>query len=130
MSILTINAGRLALRRAGHAKQQLLKPAKQRLKSSATSTGSPVEDVKTVPTPNVLPPLPLWQRLGPLSTSFSAYGRAQRRRPYTTQLCSSLVIYFCGDLAAQNAGDEDYNTGRTVRNMIIGGICSIPSYKW
>ena len=133
MNILTLKAGRLTLRRAGQTKQLLLKPAKQRHKSTTTPTGNggcPLEDVKTVPTPNVIPPLPLWQRLGPLSTVFTAYGKAQRSRPYMTQLCSSLVIYFCADLAAQNIGDEGYNPWRTVRNMIIGGICAVPSYKW
>jgi protein Mpv17 len=134
MTILTFKAGRLVLRRTGHGKQQLLNSAKQRQKSSATTSppngSSTIVEAKTVPTPNSLSPLPLWQRLGPLSTIFAAYGKSQRTRPYTTQLCSSLVIYLCGDLAAQTIGDEDYNPLRTVRNMIIGGICSIPSYKW
>ena len=130
MSVLTLKACRLALRRAGHTKQQLLK---QRHKSSTappSNSSSPIVEGRTVPTPNTVPPLPLWQRLGPLSTVFTAFGRSQRLRPYTTQLCSSLIIYLCGDLAAQNIGDEVYNPWRTVRNMIIGGICSIPSYKW
>ena len=73
---------------------------------------------------------PLWQRLGPLSKTMGAYGRAQQRRPYFTQFCSSVVIYLCGDLAAQRIGSEQYEPNRTARNIIIGGICSVPSYKW
>jgi len=89
-----------------------------------------ISSSKAIPTPDTIALVPLWQRLGPLSKAFSAYGRAQRKRPYVTQLCSSLVIYLCGDLSAQNIGGDDYNPWRTVRNMTIGGICSIPSYKW
>lgn len=73
-----------------------------------------------------------------------------------TQFISSLVIYFVGDLVAQSiAGDvapEMQNTAveadeveekgwvqqwsdnrdwsRTGRAIIIGGLSSIPSYKW
>lgn len=75
-------------------------------------------------------PLPLWQRLGPVSHAFNAYGRTQKRRPWATQVGTSLVIYFCGDLAAQNIGDEDYNPWRTIRHLTIGAICSIPAYSW
>lgn len=37
----------------------------------------------------------------PLAAPFRAYDRVQRRRPYTTQLLSSVCIYFLGDLSAQ-----------------------------
>ncbi|KAK0643293.1 Mpv17/PMP22 family protein [Cercophora newfieldiana] len=89
---------------------------------------TPVEG--QIPTPNNIPTLPFWQRLGPLTRAAEAYGRAQRKRPLTTQLCSSLVIYFCSDLSAQSMGGRDYDPTRTLRSLIIGGISSIPSYKW
>jgi len=133
MSVLTFQAGRTVLRRAANSKHQALHTAKARQKSSAGSTAngnSTTDEGKTIPTPNTVSALPLWQRLGPLSTSFNAYAKAQRKRPYFTQFCTSLVIYLCGDLAAQNIGHEEYNPRRTVRNMVIGGICSIPSYRW
>ena len=80
--------------------------------------------------PEIIATLPLLQRLGPLSKAFGIYDRAQRRRPYLTVFCSSVVIYLCGDLAAQNIGAEGYELSRTVRNITIGGICAVPSYKW
>lgn len=69
-----------------------------------------------------------------------------------TQLVSSLVIYFVGDLVAQSIAapeekdvvveeegqergwvqqwSEDRDWARTGRAIAIGGISSIPSYKW
>ncbi|KAF3047478.1 ubiquitin-specific protease ubp2 [Didymella heteroderae] len=74
------------------------------------------------------------------------------RKPYVTQLVSSLVIYFVGDLVAQSIAapeekkvaedededergwvqqwSEDRDWARTGRALVIGGISSIPSYKW
>jgi hypothetical protein len=77
----------------------------------------------------------------------------QQRRPYRTQLISSLVIYFIGDLVAQSIAPADSKEphdmaddaaekgwvqewgdnrdwARTGRALIIGGLSSIPSYKW
>ncbi|KAJ9219790.1 hypothetical protein DTO280E4_8864 [Paecilomyces variotii] len=89
-----------------------------------------------------------------------AYSRAQQRRPYVTQLCSSLVVYLIGDLSAQfmfpsddkkggakeetksdaGASEEEqkaeggsgggYDPLRTLRHLTVGAISSIPSYKW
>jgi len=59
------------------------------------------------------------------------YSRAQRHRPYVTQFFSSLIIYFAGDLSAQSlASSEPYDPMRTLRALVIGGISSIPSYRW
>lgn len=84
----------------------------------------------SIPVPNTVPTLPLWQRLGPLSRAFRAYGRSQRKRPLTTQVISSLVVFSLGDLAAQKINGDKYDPARTGRALIIGGIASIPSYKW
>ncbi|KAL1866285.1 hypothetical protein Plec18167_009125 [Paecilomyces lecythidis] len=88
-----------------------------------------------------------------------AYSRAQHKRPYVTQLCSSLVVYLIGDLSAQlmfpsddkkgaaeetksdaGEGEEEqktvggsgggYDPLRTLRHLTVGAISSIPSYKW
>jgi hypothetical protein len=83
-----------------------------------------------IPVPATVANVPLWQRLGPLSRGFQAYGRSQRRRPYATQFCSSLVIYFLGDLAAQNINGEEYDPKRMLRALVISAGSSIPSYKW
>ncbi|APA06170.1 hypothetical protein sscle_01g009400 [Sclerotinia sclerotiorum 1980 UF-70] len=83
-----------------------------------------------IPIPATIATLPLWQRLGPLTRSFQAYGRSQRKRPYTTQFCSSLVIYFLGDLSAQSICGDDYDWKRTLRALVISMGSSIPSYKW
>lgn len=97
-------------------------------------------------------PGPSWLWLEPVIEPFRAYGRVQQRRPYITQLVSSLVIYFVGDLVAQSITapegkaeeeeqetdergwvqqwSEDRDWARTGRALMIGGISSIPSYKW
>lgn len=113
-----------------------------------------------VPTPNNVPTLNFWQRLGPLTRAAQAYARAQRKRPYVTQVCTSLFIYLCSDRAstpqsqcydvpsasrpmawqpwvltraavsAQSMGGRDYDASRTARSLLIGSISSIPSFKW
>ena len=86
-----------------------------------------------------------------------AYSRSQDTRPYWTQFWSTIVIYLCGDLAAQllfsgdNSqttedeeengidGDEEkrsagllgtYDPLRTARHLTVGAIASIPVYRW
>ena len=99
-------------------------------------------------------PGPSWLWLEPIYEPFRAYGRVQQRKPYLTQFVSSLVIYFVGDLVAQGIAtpvdgvaekqeaDEEEEKGwvqkwsddrdwaRTGRALVIGGLSSIPSYKW
>lgn len=88
------------------------------------------------------------------------YTRVQERKPYATQLYSSIIIYLCGDLSAQmlfpseaqapaksdqadsrvsaQSNNEDgkeasrgvYDPWRTVRHLIVGAGSSIPSYNW
>jgi hypothetical protein len=87
-------------------------------------------DGTSIPVPNTVATLPIWHRLGPLSKGFQAYGRNQRKRPYTTQFISSLFIYFLGDLSAQNINGDEYDPARTLRALIISAGSSIPSYKW
>lgn len=70
-----------------------------------------------------------WRRLPPYKL-VQAYGDAQKKRPYATQIGSLVVIYACGDLLAQSFEGEDYDPWRTLRNMIIGCIVALPSYKW
>lgn len=125
MSVAKLTAGCSRLRLLNRPKQPTHSLIRRRSKSSAAA-----EEGKTIPSPNSISCLPLWQQIGPLSKSFSAFGRAQRKRPYVTQLVSSLVIYLCGDLSAQRLGGDDYDPWRTCRNMVVGGICSVPSYKW
>lgn len=84
----------------------------------------------SIPVPNTVAPLPVWQRLGPLSRAFQAYGRSQNERPYTTQFCSFLVISFLGNVFAQNISGDEYDANRTVRALLISMGSSIPSYKW
>ncbi|KAK3294201.1 uncharacterized protein B0H64DRAFT_181702 [Chaetomium fimeti] len=83
-----------------------------------------------IPTPNNVPTLNFWQRLGPLTRAAQAYARAQRKRPYVTQVCTSLAIYLCSDISAQSMGGRDYDPTRTARSLMIGSISAIPSYNW
>ncbi|EXJ89102.1 hypothetical protein A1O3_02166 [Capronia epimyces CBS 606.96] len=76
-------------------------------------------------------PSPLWyHRLGPVGDFFSWLSRMQRRRPITTTLATSLTTYLTGDLLAQDMGGEPYDGARTLRMLAVGGLASIPGYKW
>ncbi|KAK1251813.1 hypothetical protein MKX07_007292 [Trichoderma sp. CBMAI-0711] len=78
----------------------------------------------------VAPPLPLWQRLGPVTRLAQAYGNSQKKRPYVTQTISSIFIFFSADLLAQSMSDDDYDPVRTARNVFIGAGTAIPAYQW
>jgi protein Mpv17 len=97
-------------------------------------------------------PGPSWLWLDPIYEPFRAFGRVQQRKPYTTQFISSLVIYLVGDLVAQSISEpvvanvasaelveekgwvqewsDNRDWHRTVRAITIGGVSSIPAYKW
>lgn len=83
-----------------------------------------------VPVPATVAPLPLWQRLGPLTTAVQAYARAQNKSPYKTQVATAVVIYIAGDLSAQYVSGNEYDPVRTLRNAVIGCVAAIPNYKW
>ncbi|KAK1826186.1 hypothetical protein QBC39DRAFT_269553 [Podospora conica] len=119
-----------ALRRQVNTLRQMRQRRDLSVKTKPPSPTKPARSEDQIPTPNNVPTLPFWQRLGPLTRAAEAYARAQRKRPYTTQLCSSLVIYLCSDLSAQSMGPRDYDPLRTVRSLIIGGLSAIPSYNW
>ena len=130
------NLGRLPARRCFERSHQLfLSPSKRRLTSSNNNNGkvkeAPDNSDKIIPTPNGEASISLfWRRLGPVKEAFQSYGRIQKRRPYATQVTTATVIYLFGDLSAQYIGGEAYDSKRTVRNVIIGAICSIPVYRW
>ncbi|KAI9745835.1 MAG: hypothetical protein M1818_000516 [Claussenomyces sp. TS43310] len=107
----------------------LTSPSQQPRKASADASNTSAAGT-SIPVPSTVATLPLWQRLGPLTRCFEAYARAQRKRPYVTQFCTSLVIYFLGDLSAQSIGDDEYDPVRAGRALVISAGSSIPSYKW
>ncbi|KAK3956658.1 hypothetical protein QBC32DRAFT_202477 [Pseudoneurospora amorphoporcata] len=116
------------LRAVLRRKVEFLRHVRQR-RAQPYSTKPPTAG-EQIPTAGNVPNLPFWQRLGPLTRAAFAYARAQRKRPYTTQVATSLVIYLFSDISAQRMGGRDYDPKRTVRSLIIGSICSIPSFKW
>ncbi|KAL1900424.1 Dihydroorotate dehydrogenase (quinone), mitochondrial [Ceratocystis pirilliformis] len=107
--------------------------------SLAPSSSKPSETAPETAQVQATPPItpsadvirfPILQRLGPLTEMVKAYGRQQRKRPWTTQLWTALVIYFCADVLAQSIGGQQYDPARTGRNLIIGFCVAIPSYEW
>lgn len=74
--------------------------------------------------------VPIWQRLGLVTRAVEAYGRSQRRRPYTTQVVGAFFVYLCADLCAQRIGGREYDPARTGRTLLIGLVAAIPYYKW
>lgn len=84
--------------------------------------------------------------LGPV---LQGYTKIQAQRPYTTQICTSISIWLCGDLSAQllfppepiddsendgsfdkSQGPQEYDPWRTARHLTVGIVASIPSYEW
>ncbi|KAI0458748.1 hypothetical protein F5B21DRAFT_404815 [Xylaria acuta] len=116
------------------------------------------EATNPIPAPNIVAPLPFWQRLGPLTRAGQAYARAQRARPWATQVASALVIYLCADFGAQRMGSRGrqntaddklagegkgaagdggteeqgrrHDWARTARSLTIGATAAIPGYIW
>lgn len=72
----------------------------------------------------------LRQALGPVASVVGAYGRSQRRRPWLTQMASALVVFLCGDLAAQHLGGRECDVARTARALVIGFAAVVPLHKW
>jgi hypothetical protein len=132
MSVLAIKAAGRASLRTSHFPTRLTNFSKAHHTKSTPTTKSDDNPANgtSIPVANTVASLPIWQRLGPLSRAFSAYGRSQRKRPLTTQFFSALVIFSLGDLSAQSISVDEYNPARTLRALIIGAGAAIPSYKW
>ncbi|KAI3337679.1 hypothetical protein F4824DRAFT_99902 [Ustulina deusta] len=128
--------------------------SKSRIRQQGTGQARPEVPI---PIPNIIPPLPFWQRLGPLTRAAEAYARTQRARPWATQVASTLVVYLCADFGAQwisSAGQDEvgdnlkgkgdgveegdsmkqkgrgHDWARTARSLAIGGTAAIPGYIW
>lgn len=134
MGILVCTAPRIFVRRSAQQRPQGFSLTKLRNKGSSTEniTYSRLLKEEERPTSTALKsssPWLAWKRFSP-HTVIKSYARAQEKRPYATQVCSAVTIWCCGDLLAQWIGDEDYNGLRTLRNIAIGCIVAIPSYKW
>ncbi|KAL4952484.1 hypothetical protein BDW69DRAFT_167667 [Aspergillus filifer] len=71
--------------------------------SQAPSHPPPLPEAAPPSVPTQSGPRTLGQRIlaGPVGRAGRSYSRFQEKRPYTTQLCSSVAIYLCGDLSAQ-----------------------------
>lgn len=132
MAVFALKTATRAVLRRSHFPHRPVNVTKRRNAASQNKPGidPATENGTSIPVPNTIATLPLWQRLGPLSRAFQAYGRSQRKRPYVTQFCSSLVIYFLGDLSAQNINGDEYDPKRTLRALLISMGSSIPSYRW
>lgn len=89
-----------------------------------------VEDPIPVGSTPAVPPVPLWLRLGPLTRAGQAYARSQRRRPWATQVVTSLFIYLAADLSAQRIGGKEYAPERTGRSLVVGAVAAVPGYLW
>ena len=76
--------------------------------------------------------------LSTLLVPIRAYGRLQQRRPYLTQIVTSVSIWTAGDILAQYITSKgqnspflaSYDPFKTMRAMIIGGAITLPIYYW
>ncbi|KAI1001552.1 hypothetical protein K3495_g6648 [Podosphaera aphanis] len=103
---------------------------RQKYQTSKTSrTTAPATKVLTSveQSTHVLPPRHRSRLPACLSDAFT---KSQRKRPYTTQVISSIIIFFIGDLSAQKIKGDSYDPQRALRAMVIGAGSSIPIYEW
>ena len=135
-------AGRSTIQRL-HAKVQrnILRNHQARYESTKQSTqtarngsnGTFSDNPSQPPQQRTIPTAFSW--IDPFMRPLRAYGRMQQRSPLTTQVESTLIIYFLGDLCSQTVSsnvfiDAQYEPIRGLRAMLIGSIASIPGYKW
>ncbi|KAK7532898.1 Mpv17/PMP22 family protein [Phyllosticta citribraziliensis] len=127
-------AARLVLRRDYILRSHLRQFGARRGKSTDTDTGVQRERRDAGNKPNITPAAPAWVWLEPAMKPLRFFERAQARRPLLVQFISSICIWFLGDLSAQSISsteeDGSYSPLRALRAVVIGGIFSIPSYKW
>ncbi|OOG00702.1 hypothetical protein ASPCADRAFT_202533 [Aspergillus carbonarius ITEM 5010] len=156
-----MNTHTLLVRRIPLRSPRTIRP--RRHLTSSTPRSEPVPEkhnpqpAATVPGPVAAPgSRTLIQRIqaGPVGRVAGAYSRVQNRRPYTTQVVSTIIVYLCGDLGAQllfppdnvpssseGQGDEGekqavvgggggYDPWRTLRHLTVGVGSAIPTYKW
>ncbi|KAI0161858.1 hypothetical protein GGR52DRAFT_143204 [Hypoxylon sp. FL1284] len=103
----------------------------QRARRPQSTKPKPTAEAEAIPVGSApVAPVPLWLRLGPLTRAGRAYARAQRARPWATQLATSLVIYLAADLSAQRIGRDEYRPERTARSLAVGAAAAVPSYLW
>lgn len=123
-------------------RQTLPKRFQSTTKPDPVPPTSPAGQGASIPAPGSW----LMTTVQPLARPFRAYDRVQQSRPYTTQLVSSTVIYFLGDLSAQlvnpppataansasgmETTPSTYDPLRSLRAIAVGVIFSIPSYRW
>ncbi|KAK7516147.1 Mpv17/PMP22 family protein [Phyllosticta citriasiana] len=136
-SAMTVSqrAARLVLRRNITLRSHLRQSGGRRAKSTESeTTGVQRERRDAASKPNITPAAPAWVWLEPAMRPLRSFERAQARRPLLVQLISSVCIWFLGDLSAQSISsteeDGGYSPMRALRAVVIGGIFSIPSYKW
>ena len=137
MSALNIS-GRSTLRQLHQSVQRnILRRHQARYESSTPNTKKGSRNVSSIANSasRWLLPAQAQAWVEPFMRPFHGYAAMQKRSPLLTQLESSLVIYFLGYLSAQyvsNSGKEDasYEPSRGLKALIIGGLSSIPSYKW
>ncbi|KAF2213497.1 hypothetical protein CERZMDRAFT_96333 [Cercospora zeae-maydis SCOH1-5] len=130
-------AGRSTVRRLHQTVQRNIfrQHRKESTRSQKSGNSNNNASNSTSPPPQPPPPGSYHAWLAPLKIPFRAYSTMQARSPLTVQLESSLIIYFLGDLCSQLVQTSYFTTSRYepirgLRAMIIGGISSIPSYKW
>lgn len=131
-------AGRSTLRQLHQSVQRnILRRHQARYESSKPNTQKGSRNASSLATRagRFLLPASAQAWVEPFMRPFQGYAAMQRRSPLLTQFESSLIIYFLGDLSAQSVSSGAFETAayepsRGLRALIIGGISSIPSYKW
>ena len=112
-----------------------------RRSKSSQSSSKPPETTKPTNHPTTKTTLTNSTLFRILTSPLRLYNQCQNRRPYVTQFFTSITIYLLGDVSSQYVRRplspspapsfaSTYDPTRSLRNMLIGGLASIPSYCW
>ncbi|KAJ4155507.1 hypothetical protein LMH87_000747 [Akanthomyces muscarius] len=105
-------------------------PPKPPVKAPQSSTSTAAASAGADAAAKGAAPTSIWMRMGPLTQVASAFGRAQKKRPYVVQTVSAMVIFIAADVSAQNISGSEYDPVRTTRTTFIGALFAIPQYRW
>ncbi len=115
--------------RANSSSQPKPPPAKAADSTTSSTVAAGAAAAEAAPK-GAAAPTSIWMRLGPLTQVASAFGRAQKKRPYVVQTLSAMVIFIAADVSAQNISGAEYDPLRTTRTTFIGALFAIPQYRW
>ncbi|KAI0123587.1 hypothetical protein BJ170DRAFT_639718 [Xylariales sp. AK1849] len=113
--------------------QLRLSHSSRRFQSTESSSSSSLKATKneaSVAAPVTAASTRSQRALAPFTRAAQGYNRAHKKRPYITQVVSSMVIFLGADIAAQTIDGKGRDPWRTLRTVFTGALFAPFAYKW